>query len=73
MLVRVRVKAGARKERFAELMEHSFDIAVKEKAERNEANNRVRTLIARHFHVPEKDVRVISGHRSARKTLRVLK
>jgi len=73
MLVRVKVAAGARKERFIELMEHSFDIHVKEKAERNEANRRVEILVARHYRVPEKDVKIISGHTRARKTIRVLK
>ena len=73
MLIRVRVTAGARKERFTELMEHSYEIHVKEEAERNEANNRVRTLIARHYHAPLHAVTVVSGHRSVKKTIRVIK
>lgn len=73
MLVRVRVKAGARKEKFVELMEYSFDIHVKEKAERHAANNRVRTLLAHYFHVPLSAVTVVSGHHGPKKTIRVIK
>lgn len=72
MLIRVNVKAGARRERFSQLMEDSFLIEVREEAERNEANNRVRALVAQHFLVPLKAVMVVSGHKSPKKTLRVL-
>ena len=71
MLIRVRVKAGARRERFAEMAPGKFEIDVKEKAEANAANARVRTLIARHFRVSEKSVRIESGHQRPNKTLRV--
>jgi len=72
MLVRVKVKAGARREHFAEVAPGKFEIDVKEKAERNAANNRVQKVVARHFNVSEKSVRLISGHRNANKTLRVI-
>ena len=61
MDIRVKVKAGARKERLAELKSGKFEIDVKEKAEQNAANERVRTLIARHFHVASGNVPIISG------------
>lgn len=73
MLVRVKVKAGTRREKFIELMEDSFVVEVREEAERNQANNRMRTLIAQHFHVPLRDVTIVSGHKSPRKTIRVIK
>lgn len=73
MLVRVNVKAGARRERFVELMKDSFAIEVREEAERNQANNRVRALIAQHFHAAFKEVTVVSGHKSPKKTIRVIK
>jgi len=73
MLVRVNVKAGARREKFVVLMEDSFAVDVREEAERNQANNRVRALIAQHFHVPLKEVTVVSGHKSPKKTIRVIK
>jgi len=73
MLVRVRVKAGARKERFVETGEGKFEADVKEKAERNAANEGVIALIAHHFGVPKKSVRIVSGHRRPNKIFRVIK
>ena len=66
--IRATVTAGAKKERFASAGE-TFIIAVKEKAQRNEANKRVRELIAAHFGVSSSAVRIIRGHRSLHKTL----
>ena len=73
MDIRVKVKAGARKERLAELKSGKFEIDVKEKAEQNAANERVRTLIARHLHVTLGNVRITAGHHRPNKTLRVIK
>lgn len=66
--VRVKVRAGARKESF-EQKSDSFVICVKEPAEGNRANARVIALIARHFRVPERSVRILTGHRSPSKKL----
>ena len=72
MLVRVKVKAGARRERFAKVASRMFEIGVKEKAEMNAANERIQILVARHFSVPVKAVRIISGHHRPNKTLDVI-
>jgi len=71
MNIKVRVKANARKENFEALSNTSFAISVREKAEGNAANHRVRALVALHFKVPAKAVRIISGHRSPRKMLSI--
>ncbi len=71
--VRVKVTAWARRERFAQIAPRQFEVAVKEKAEGNAANGRVRTLLARHFRVPLQAVRFIKGMRSPTKTFNVLK
>ncbi len=71
MYVKVRVRAGAKKEEFtAELADH-FVIAVKEKAQRNLANTRVIELVVRHFGVASSKVRIINGHHSPSKLLSV--
>jgi len=70
--VRVKVEAGARKEMLVQKGEHAFEIAVREKAERNEANERVRELIARRFLVNVSAVRISSGHRRKNKILSVV-
>jgi uncharacterized protein YggU (UPF0235/DUF167 family) len=71
MYVKVRVKAGARKEVVeVESVDH-FTLAVKEKAKRNTANLRVIYIIAKHFSVPASKVRIINGHHSPLKLLSV--
>jgi len=67
MYVRVEVKPGARRESVMRLDEKTLSIAVKEPAERNLANMRVRELVAEEFSVSVGKVKMISGHRSPRK------
>jgi uncharacterized protein (TIGR00251 family) len=67
MYIKVRVHAGAKKEEVVEESKTHFIIAVKEPAKQNLANRRVTDLIADHFRVPAKQVRIISGHHSPSK------
>ena len=69
MYVKVRVKAGAKKEEVRLVSKTHFAISVREKPLQNLANKRVIELIARHFRVPAKAVRIVSGHRSPSKIL----
>jgi len=73
MHIKVKVKTGARRERLVEIVPGTFEADVKEKAERNAANEGVIALVANHFGVPKKSVRIVSGHRRPNKTLRVIK
>ncbi len=65
--IRVRVSPGAKRESVIQTDEKNFTIAVKEPAERNLANQRVREVIAEYFEVPVGKVRLITGHRSPTK------
>ena len=67
MYVKARVTAGAKREEFRKESETHFHISVREKAERNEANARVRELLALHFGVPIGKVRIVNGHQSPSK------
>lgn len=58
-----------KKESFVQKTEDSFEVSVKEKAERNMANTRVLEIIASHFKVPKNKVRIVNGHRSPSKLL----
>ena len=69
MYVHVKVTAGAKKEIWKNKSTDHFEVSVKEKAERNEANNRVLLLVASHFKVPVNKVRIINGHRHPSKLL----
>lgn len=71
MYVRAKVTPGAKKEYLKKIADGEFEIAVREKAERNLANKRVLFLIARALGAPEGSVRIANGHRSATKLLRV--
>ena len=67
--IHVKVKAGVRKEGLKQISKDHFEISVKEKAERNMANERVLELVAKHFKVLKNKVRIVNGHRSPSKLL----
>ena len=73
MYIRVKVSPSAKKEIFKQINEDHFEVSVKEKAERNEANTRVLQLVANHFKVPVNKVRIVNGHRHPSKLLVVEK
>jgi uncharacterized protein YggU (UPF0235/DUF167 family) len=71
MQLSVRVVAGAKKEKVEALSDTRLKIAVKQKAEAGAANARVVELVAKHCNVPAKTVRIIKGHKSPSKILKV--
>jgi len=71
MYVKVRVIAGAKKESVEEVSAGHFKISVKEPAERNLANRRIVELVAAHYKLLPKQVRIISGHTSQSKILSI--
>ncbi len=71
MYIKVKVIAGARKESIEKTSSNSYNISVKEPAERNMANGRVVELVALNLGVPTKNVRITNGHHSPSKLLSV--
>jgi len=69
MYIHVHAVTGARKEEVVEEKPSYFRISVKEKAEKNMANQRIITLVSEHFGT--KQVRIVSGHHHQRKLLSV--
>lgn len=67
--VKVTVTAAAKKESVTQLGDDSYAISVKEKAERNQANARVRELIADAYRVPLGAVAIVTGHKRPNKIL----
>lgn len=67
MYIRVRVIPKAKKETIKKINEQTFEITVKEPAERNLANNRIKELLAIEFGLESKSIRIVSGHHSATK------
>lgn len=71
MYLRVIVTPGAKKESVEERGASELALSVREPAQQNLANRRVVQLVAERYGVPERAVRIISGHRSPRKMLSI--
>lgn len=67
--IHIKVIAGAKKESWKKKSTDHFEVSVKEKAERNQANTRLIALTALHFKVPIKKVRIVNGHKHPSKLL----
>lgn len=67
MYIRVNATPGAKKEKITRISAEHFDIAVREPAERNLANERIKELVMLEFGLKKGDIRLISGHRSPHK------
>jgi uncharacterized protein YggU (UPF0235/DUF167 family) len=71
MYIHVKMTPKAKRESFEVLNETHVAVAVKEPAERNLANTRMREMVAEHYLVPVAAVRIISGHHSRSKLVAV--
>ncbi len=67
--IHVKVTTGAKKELWKQKSEDHFEVSLKEKPERNQANTRMLALVALHFKVPVGKVRIINGHKHPSKLL----
>lgn len=72
MFVKVTVIAGAKKESIRKVSESRYEISVKDPAQRNLANTRVRELIAALYQVGVPQVRIVNGHHSPSKMLSII-
>lgn len=72
MYIKVKVKAGSRKEEIEKVNENTFYISVKEKAERNIANNRILEILSLELKIPINKIRIINGHQSPSKLISIL-
>ena len=70
--VRVRVTPNAKRESLIQVDGKTFTAAVREPAEQNLANGRVREMIADHFNVPVGKVKLTAGHHSPQKVFDIL-
>lgn len=71
MYIKVVVQPSSKKEELVKQTDTSYVCRVKEKAERNMANMRVREILAHMYNVPIGKVRIISGHRNPKKMISV--
>ena len=71
MEVRIRVKTAAKEDGVALLRDGRLAVAVTEQAKAGRANERVIQLVAKHFKVPTKSIRIVRGHTTPNKVLAV--
>jgi len=71
MYLRVTVQPGAKRELLVKEKESAWRVSVREPAEQNRANDRVRTLVARELGVPLGAVRILTGHHARVKMLSI--
>ena len=71
MYVKVTALPGAKKEKIVETKKDHFNIAVKEKAERNAANARILEVLSVFLHLPKANLKIVIGHRSRSKIIDV--
>lgn len=69
MYIHVKVKTNQRQESVEEIGQNRFVVSVKEKPERNLANQAVVVLVSSHLGISVDQVRIISGHTSPTKLL----
>jgi uncharacterized protein (TIGR00251 family) len=69
--IRIKVKSGAGKEAVNKMSDGRFAVSVKQKAERNKANERIQEIFADMYRVPVFQVRIIAGHKSPNKRLHI--
>lgn len=71
MQISVRVVAGAKMEGVEALPNNRFRVSVKAKAKAGAANERALELIAKHFGVTTKKVRIVRGHKTPSKIISI--
>lgn len=67
MYIKVQALPGARKEIIRKEAENFYIISVRESAERNLVNLRIKSIVADIYQVPESKVKLITGHHSRSK------
>ena len=65
--MKVKTKTGAKKDKIRCVSKDHFEISVREKPIQNLANHRVIKMLASHFGIPSKRVRLINGNHSPSK------
>ena len=69
MYIQVRVLTKQKKEHVKELKDGYFKVSIREKAERNEANNRILKIFKDYYNTDK--VKIINGHKNPKKLISV--
>ncbi|MGI6341273.1 MAG: DUF167 domain-containing protein [Minisyncoccales bacterium] len=71
MLIKVKCHPLSKKELLNKKDENSFEIFLKEKPERGEANKRVFEILAEYFNIPVRKIRLVKGSKSPNKIFEI--
>ena len=72
MFIKVKVFPGAKEEKIIQKSADSFDVFVKEKPERGEANRAVINILTQYFHVLPNKIRLIKGFKQRNKIFKIV-
>lgn len=71
MYIKVKAFPRSKKEEIKKVAENRFEIKVKEKAEKNLANQRIIEILAEYFGIEGKDVKIVNGHHHPSKLISI--
>jgi len=72
MLIKVKVSTGLKKEEIIKKSEDSFELKVKEKPVRGEANKRVVEILSLYFKIPKGKIRIVKGSKQRNKIFKII-
>jgi uncharacterized protein YggU (UPF0235/DUF167 family) len=72
MFLKVKAFPNSKKEEIIKKSEAEFEIKVKEKAERGEANKKVKEVLARYLNISEEKLILIRGARQKNKIFKIV-
>lgn len=71
MKIFVKAKPGAKIEKVEKVGENNFVVSVKEPPIKGRANQAIIKVLAEYFNVPLSDIKIVSGHTSRQKVIKV--
>lgn len=72
MLIKVKVFPGSKKEEIRRKKKDSFEVKIKEKPVRGEANRAVINVLSNFFNVPKNKVKLIKGFKQRNKIFKII-
>jgi len=72
MQIKVKVKAGAKKETVESLGEGEYVVCVKQKPQKGKANQAVLKLLAKHFKTIQSNIKIVAGLSAKTKIIEVV-
>ncbi len=71
MIIRVKVFPDSKRNEIIKISENSFEIKVREKPVKGEANKKVIKILSDYFKVPESKIRIIKGFKERNKIFEI--